>query len=331
MFRPALFPFRFIRLGPNRHVAVSESGDFTYLSQSELEQLIEDPTHLSHSLLTELQSKFFIGNSEGYGTMRLLASRISQKKETILSGPSLHIIVPTLQCGHTCRYCQVSRTLSDEGFSLSNDQIDTICNSIFESPSQTITVEFQGGDPLLRFDLIQTTIERLSRLNEVMKRNLRFVVASTLHQLTDEMCQFFKTHGVFLSTSIDGQSELHNRNRPIPTRDSYERTVKGIELARQSLGNDAVSALMTTSRDSLEHPETIVDEYVKLGFSEIFLRPLRLYGFAKRNLKNVSYSNSEFRKFYEIAFNRILYWNHRGVEIREVSAALVLNKIRFLS
>ncbi len=64
----------------------------------------------------------------------------------------------------------------------------------------------------------------------------------------------------FLSTSIDGPAELHNRNRPIPGRNAYERTVKGIELARRIIGYDSVSALMTTTKKSLEYPIEIVDE-----------------------------------------------------------------------
>ncbi|MFX6439263.1 His-Xaa-Ser system radical SAM maturase HxsB, partial [Acinetobacter baumannii] len=77
-----------------------------------------------------------------------------------------------------------------------------------------LTVEFQGGDPLLRYDLVKTAIEYISEKNKLHNRLIRFVVTTTLHQLTSEMCSFFKEHQVVLSTSIDGVADLHNKNRP---------------------------------------------------------------------------------------------------------------------
>jgi len=93
------------------------------------------------------------------------------------------------------------------------------------------------------------------------------------------------------------------------------------------LGRDAVSALMTTTRASLAYPEAIVDEYVEHSFTEIFMRPLSLYGFAKRNIKHLGYSLSDFAAFYERALERVLHWNRNGVELREATAALILNKL----
>ncbi|HKP03943.1 MAG TPA: hypothetical protein VJU77_11370 [Chthoniobacterales bacterium] len=42
--------------------------------------------------------------------------------------------------------------------------------------------------------------------------------------------------------------------------------MEGIPRVRRRLGDDAVSALMTSTVESLEQPEAIIDEYVDLGF-----------------------------------------------------------------
>jgi His-Xaa-Ser system radical SAM maturase HxsB len=210
---------------------------------------------------------------------------------------------------------------------MSIPDIEAACDTIFESASQTLTVEFQGGDPLIRFDLVKHAVLRIQQRNLSEHRRIRFVVASTLHQLDPDMCAFFKEHHVYLSTSIDGPRDLHNRNRPIPGRDSYERTLKGIELARELLGHDAVAALMTTTSASLAYPEAIIDEYVRLGFKDIFLRPLSSYGYAKRNQVLLGYSVQKFFDFYQRGLKRVLYWNSQGVEIREVYACILLNKM----
>ncbi|MDN3576693.1 His-Xaa-Ser system radical SAM maturase HxsB [Chitinimonas viridis] len=323
-----LYPFRFRRLAPDNIVAVSETGDHIFLNDSTLSDLVHRFANFSAPQIAELKSKFFLGPPGGTpGLRRLISSRIAAKHETVLSGPSLHIIVPTLQCAHSCRYCQVSRALDDEGHTMSMDDLDAACDTIFESRAQALTVEFQGGDPLLRFDLIRHAIERIQTRNIGEQRHLRFVVTSTLHQLTEEMCQFFKAHKVYLSTSIDGPEELHNRNRPLPGKDGYERTLKGMSLARRIIGVDAVAALVTVTRNSLEYAETIVDQYVDLKLHDIFLRPLSNYGFAVKNAHALSYSHAEFAAFYAQAFERVIYWNRQGYPLREVGASIALNKV----
>lgn len=327
-FLPApQYSFHTRRLPDASILAVSKSGDHVFLNEDELSKLANAPQDLELDRLAELQSKFFIGTPSPQGSLRLLASRISAKRETLLKGASLHIIVLTLQCAHSCRYCQVSRSLEDTNHSIGLATLASACNSIFESSSESLTVEFQGGDPLLRFDLLKFAIEKISERNVIEKRRVRFVVASTLHQLNEEMCDFFKRHQVYLSTSIDGPAKLHNKNRPLPTRDSYERTVNGILMARDLISPDAVSALMTTTGDSLAIPEAIIDEYVHLGFKEIFLRPLSAYGFASRNLTNLAYPLSEFFVFYERAFEHILSLNRQGIDFREILTSIFLNKI----
>jgi His-Xaa-Ser system radical SAM maturase HxsB len=323
-----LLPFASRQLANDRHVAVSATGDHAFFSSSELQMLRQSPDKLPLEQLANLRARFLVGSaSPNPGLNRLAASRVAAKRETISVGPSLHIIVPTLQCAHSCRYCQVSRSLDDTGHTMSENDLYAACDTIFQSPSKALTVEFQGGDPLLRFDLVRRAVLRIAATNRSEGRRLRFVVASTLHQLDDEMCSFFREHQVFLSTSIDGPAELHNKNRPVPTRDAFERTLAGIELARRELGQEAVSALMTTTRASLLHPEAIVDEYVRLGFRDIFVRPLSAYGFAMRNLAHLGYSLDAFADFYSRALERVLHWNQQGVELREVYAAIILNKI----
>jgi His-Xaa-Ser system radical SAM maturase HxsB len=316
------------RLGSGANVVVSETGDHILMSDEELRLVRSEPESLSLERLAQLRARFLVATEARQpGLRRLARSRTAARRETVESGPSLHIIVPTLQCAHSCRYCQVSRALDDCGHAMSEDHIDAACDTVLQSEAKTLTIEFQGGDPLLRFDLIRRAVLRIQAANATANRRLRFVVASTLQQLNDEMCDFFAEHRVFLSTSIDGPRELHNRNRPIPSRDAHERTVAGIQRARHRLGHDAVSALMTTTRESLMQPEAIVDEYVRLGFRDIFLRPLSVYGFAMRNQAHLGYTLESFFEFYRRGLDRVIHWNRQGVELREVYASVLLNKI----
>lgn len=328
IYQPSVRPFEPRHLGGQRWACTSPVGEVVFLDADALQRLRSAPEQLDADMRRMLKAKHFLSSSApNPGVDRLYASRLAAKATTADGPPTLHILVPTLQCAHSCQYCQVSRALADNGFSMSQGQVLAACDTILESAAEVLTVEFQGGDPLNRFDLVELAIEALSHHPARRGRPIRFVIASTLHQLTPQMCEYFAQYNVKLSTSIDGPAWLHNKNRPLPTRDSYERTMAGVQLARSMLGVDAVSALMTATRHSLDHAEAIVDEYVRLGFGDVFLRPLSPYGFAKRNLAYLGYSTEDFIRFYARGFQRILWWNQQGVPLREVFASIILNKL----
>lgn len=104
-------------------------------------------------------------------------------------------------------------------------------------------------------------------------------------------------------------------------------TVRQIARARETLGHDRVSALMTTTDLSLRHPREIVDEYVRLGFDGIFLRPVSPFGFAVRSGTDRRYRVDEFLAFYGTALARVIEVNRSGTAFVEFYAQLLLRKI----
>ena len=60
-------------------------------------------------------------------------------------------------------------------------------------------------------------------------KNLDFVIATNLALINDEVLDFCKLHGINISTSLDGPKDLHNKNRPRPGNNSYEKATKGIK------------------------------------------------------------------------------------------------------
>jgi His-Xaa-Ser system radical SAM maturase HxsB len=198
---------------------------------------------------------------------------------------------------------------------------------LFKSPSPTLKIEFQGGEPFLNFDRIRSIVEQIVNRNNTEQRELSFVIASSLAPLTDDMLAFIKTHRVALSTSLDGPTALHDRNRPSPARSSHTVFEHNLRRARVALGHDRVSALMTTTAASLEQPEAIVDEYVRLGFNSIFLRAISPYGFARRGREANRYDAGAFVDFYKVALRHIIDVNRNGYGLVETYAQILLQKM----
>ncbi|MCW2243164.1 His-Xaa-Ser system radical SAM maturase HxsB [Azospirillum canadense] len=334
-YRPAassytLLPFRFARIPgvPGRVLVTSEVGEWHFLGGTEFRAFVGGALDPTSDTYADLHAKHFLVEGDPTTAIRLLAAKYRTRKSFLRDGPGLHVFVTTLRCDHSCTYCQVSRRpISESGFDMSERTALAAIDRLFESPSPTLTVEFQGGEPLVGFDRLRHVTEAIVARNRTEGRNITFSMTSTLHLATDEMLAFFRQHGFQLSTSLDGPAWLHDANRPMPTRDSHRRTVAAIERARAVLGHDKVTALTTLTRRSLDHPEAIVDEYVRLGFRSVFLRPLSPFGFAARAARRIGYSAEEFLRFYERALGHILDLNRQGVGIDEAYAGILLTHV----
>jgi His-Xaa-Ser system radical SAM maturase HxsB len=325
-----LLPFRFRRLpfDRDRVLVTNLAGDWLTCLHSDLAALIQGTLDASHPLMANALGHFLIVNDAGRSTLAPLISQMRTRKAYLANGPKLHIFVVSLRCHHTCTYCQVSRRpVGDDMFDMGGGAGAMAVERLFEWPSRDLTVEFQGGEPLLHFDRVRSLTTAIVERNKTEGRRLQFVIASTLHDLTEDQLAFMREHGFVLSTSLDGPDWLHNANRPRPEKDSHRRTLEGIERGRRALGEDSVSALTTLTRKSLDHPVAIIDEYRKHGFHTISLRPLSPYGFALKTKDRSGYPMADFVRFYWTALKHLLAVNHSGFAMVESYGQLLLSQL----
>jgi His-Xaa-Ser system radical SAM maturase HxsB len=326
----ALLPMRFRRLpwDAERVFVTSMAGDWLLMKREDLDRLVLGQLDPAESLYADLQARHLIAADTTRTTLAPLLSQYRTRKSYLDGGPALHIFVVSLRCHHTCAYCQVSRQpTAAKQFDLSDENARLAVERLFEWPSSELTIEFQGGEPLLNFDRVRSIVKAIHERNAYERRNLRFVLASTLHDITDAQLSFLKEHEFRLSTSLDGPERLHNANRPRSERDSYRRTAIGIERARKALGHESVSALTTLTRRSLEFPKEIIDEYRKFGFHSIALRPLSPYGFARKTQDRNGYAIEDFLRFYAIALDYLIETNLSGYALDESFASILLSQL----
>ena len=323
-----LLPFRFIRLDASRYVAVNEVGEWQVLTRPELDSLVHKTLPSESSLYFSLKSKHFLEDQDSDVAIDLLTLKRRTKQARIPEFTSLHMFVVTLRCNHSCRYCQVSRQSEDRAaFDMTVPMADKALDFTFQSPARAIKIEFQGGEPLLNFDLIRYIVLEAEQRNRTEGRNLAFVIATNLSVLSDEIIDFCRTHKIMLSTSLDGPEDLHNANRPNVGNNSYHVTIDGITKVKGALGVDQLSALMTTTTLSLPRVKDIIDEYLRQGFQGIFLRNLSPYGFAIKAKVFDGYSSEEWLNFYRTGLDYILELNKQGLRFTEFFTALVLGKM----
>lgn len=323
-----LLPFRFHALDATREVLVNEVGDYLIAERGTAERVVRRAVDPSEELFADLMAGFFISESPVPTLVDVLATRYRTKKRFLDRDSLLHILVPTLRCNHTCHYCQVSRQTEDRaGFDMSVENLEASLDLIFRSRANRLTIEFQGGEPLLAFHLVRRGVEGALSRNVAANRTLTFVVCTNLSLVDGEILEYCRRHNILVSTSLDGPPHLHNANRLLSRGDSYETVVANLTRTRDAIGHDRVSALMTTSRLSLSQPREIVDTYVANGFGHIFLRDVSPFGFAAKGQAKNRYSVEEFLAFYKEALDYILQLNRQGTRIIEIYASIILKKI----
>lgn len=323
-----LLPFRFDRFDSNRYILTNMVGEYLLILNQDFRSLIDKKLSNSTSIFKDLRAKQFICYPGEIAPLELLGLKFRTKNSTLPDFTNLHIFVVTLRCDHSCPYCQVSRQKECVGaFDMTTEIADKALDFTFKSSNRAIKIEFQGGEPLLHFDMVKYIVLKAKEINQIENRNLEFVIATTLSLLTDEILSFCKEHKIFLSSSLDGPDYLHNKNRPRRGQNSHELFEKGLLKARQVLGVDSVSALMTTTDISLPLHKEIIDEYVRLKFDGIFLRFLSPYGFAIKTKRFMSYDSNNWFDFYKQGLDYIIALNKSGVRFVEYYAALILTKI----
>jgi His-Xaa-Ser system radical SAM maturase HxsB len=265
----------------------------------------------------------------------VLADRLRSRREYLMQGPSLHIMIITLRCDQICGYCHASRAnLDAEGYDMNVETARAVVDRIFETSSPSITIEFQGGEPLVNWPVLVETVRYANEKNRSAGKALMFSLVTNLSRMDEEKAEFLLDNGVMICTSFDGPREVHEQNRHLARASSYDEAVRWIrELNRRyatrglDTGLAYVNALLTVTRATLQKPREVVDEYVALGLKAIHLRPLNPFGFAAQTWAKIGYTAEEYLAFYTAALDRVLELNRGGVEILEKKLALYLQKI----
>lgn len=330
---PYIFlPFQFKRVRGNDFLLTNDAGDFIFLSPNEFEDFVTSGLAKNNPTYTNLKTKHFLLDSPKYlaQTIDLLATKYRSRKGYLRDFTCLHMVVLTLRCNHNCNYCQASsQDAKASRWDMDKQTARKTVDMIFKCPSPSIKIEFQGGEPLLNFPVIIDIVEYAKKINKQAKKDVSFVLCTNLTLITKDILAFLKKHNIDVSTSLDGPKALHDANRILRDEgSSYDLFIKNLELTRSILGQDSVSALLTITNTNIGHLREVIDEYVNLGFHDVFLRSLNPYGYAKKKTgERLQYSMHDFITAYKDALQYIIDLNIQGRFFAESFSTILLTRM----
>jgi len=323
--------FRFKELN-GQYLLTNDIGEYCFLGPQEFDSfLVGKIEQFCPDRYKELQGKGFIRDMLDFDG---LTQKYGSKNMFLGQGPSLHIVVVTLRCDHRCIYCQAgSQPLTAKGLDMDIPTAQKVVDAIFESPSPAITIEFQGGEPLVNFDTVKFIVEYANKKNKFVKKKLIFTLVSNLTFMNQERLEFLIKNNVGICTSLDGPEIPHNKNRiSMGKNNSYNNAIKWLKIIKKKIQKSKrykfkVNALTTVTKSSLSSPEEIIDEFVNLELEGIHLRPVRPFGIDKKIWQKISFSAREFVNFYRKALDYIIELNLKGKKFYERTAKILLTKI----
>ena len=302
----------------------NDLGRYVFLSKEEFYRFLRDQLDPQEEITQRLMDEFFLYDGSEYEFVERAGEAFRMYRRNLFQGAALHIFVLTKQCNQQCVYCQASTEL-ERHTQMSGETAAKAVDIALQTTAQYVTFEFQGGEPLMNFDTLQFIVEYAEEQNQSCGKNLEFSVVTNLMLLDEEKLEFLTKHGVSICTSLDGDEILHNKNRPYFQQNTFEILKKKIQMIQDK--GASVSAIQTTTRDSLPRYREMVDQYLAFGLNQITIRPLTQLGYAAKNWAKIGYTVDEFLNFYRKSLDYIIERNQQGIFILEGHARMFLSKI----
>jgi len=305
------------------YLITAEPNSWILLNGEEMKKFKELNFHQGNELFNKLEEKGIILTKKNEPT---ILEKIRKQYSHLSHGITLHIINPTPRCNMNCLYCYAdSIPKKSDAKDLDSKTVKKIIDFIYQCPSKSIVIEFQGGEPLENFDGIRNVVE------EVKKRKgkeVHFRLVTNLSLMDDDIAKYLKQNKVTdICTSLDGPKKVHDKNRPLSGASSYEKVSYWLKRLKTEFAFKDLHALPTITKQSLPFAKEIVDEYLSHGFSDITPVILRRVGRGKSNWDKIGYSPEEYISFWNQMLDYCISLSKKGERFREMHSVTILEKI----
>ncbi|MDY6854372.1 MAG: radical SAM protein [Thermodesulfobacteriota bacterium] len=181
------------------------------------------------------------------------------------------ILSLTHQCNLACRYCYAGNSRKpDMTLDMAKRCVDAALTWL--SVDSQLDLGLFGGEPLLRFDLIEEIVAYTHQRSGETSMPVRIFITTNGTLVSSEILDYFAEKSIRLCFSLDGQQEIHNRNRCYKNgRGSFAEVVRHLEMAIDRLGVVEVNAVV--GPDSLAEVPQTLDFFLSLGIPVIHFNP----------------------------------------------------------
>ena len=213
-----LVPFRLRRVDDSTLIT-NDFGAHLFLDDDELTPFAHGEFESGGSLWARLSAAGFLIETLD---REALVDELREKLRFLRYGPNLHIFITTLRCNHSCRYCHASRaSMAAVETDMSLEVAERSVDLAFQSTSPWLTFEFQGGEPLANWPVVEHIVEYARQKNALANKSLMFALVTNLSLMTEERLDYLIDRNVQICTSLDGRAST------TPTTSSLRCSIAG--------------------------------------------------------------------------------------------------------
>jgi uncharacterized protein len=184
-------------------------------------------------------------------------------------------------CNLTCSYCYAARGSFNgaQDRVMSFDTARTAIDALLAGADRTapITIGFLGGEPFLNRRLLHACVDYAQAQAQHRGLDVRFSVTTNGTLLNPKDIELIRAHRFAVTISIDGGTEIQNRQRPhagSKARDSFVLLKESVVPLLDDPGQAKIAARATVTRADLNLSRRFA-AIIDIGFPEVGFAPLR--------------------------------------------------------
>jgi len=172
----------------------------------------------------------------------------------------------TNNCNLQCPYCFVEKDTRDMDFKIAKNTVDFLLSQ--GKGSRSFNINFFGGEPLLKFNLIKEIIQYSKKESKKYDKEITFGITTNGSLFTKEIVDYFWENNVGILFSWDGDKK---RIMKVKGSKAYKRMLNSVKLLKKKGYN--LQARTTVSPHDLRMVD-FVKYILKIGFNGISFCPM---------------------------------------------------------
>ena len=249
---------------------------------------------------------FFINPPVDFANLRRIKARLMKYQ------PDKIQLCITQACNLACIYCYAEESGSNArnqlmSFETAKQSIDYLVRG--SGSQKRLSIQFFGGEPLMNFKLMKQVVEYCESISQKSDKVFSYAVSTNCTLLDEEVQDYLVKYRFGVLVSVDGDAEIHNRQRPFRDgRPSYDLVMKNaIALNEKFIKNKLRPPRIRANiiNGNANRLAEITNAFSDLGFKAIGVAPIM-----ERLGENAPFGMDDdaLAKWSEQADNQFCYW-----------------------